>query len=295
MATNLFSLSGHTWKQLLARTWTEIRNDDVLGRAAQLAYYFFLALFPLLICVISALSIFGFADRGRQLIFNFFSGTLPGSAYTLIDSTISEIIHASGPLKMSFGIIGAMWSASMGMSAVMDTLNAAYEVRETRPLWKQSATSTALTLGITVLLVVSIIIILAGDSIVNAVSPPKIIAQTWKIAQWPVATVLILLAFAIIYHFAPDLKKRQWHWISPGSIAGVGLWVVVSLLLRVYLYFSTGYNAMYGSLGAVIVLLLWFYLSGIAVLSGAELNGVLEKVAAAQNHEPEKDRMASAA
>ncbi len=295
MATDLFNLSGHTWKQVLERTWTEIRKDDVLGRSAQLAYYFFLALFPFLICVISALSVFGFADRGRELIFRFFSGALPGAAYELINATISGIIHASGPLKMSFGIVGALWSASMGMSAVMDTLNAAYEVKENRPLWKQYAISTGLTVGITLLLVISVVIVLAGDEIVKTISPPQIIAITWRIAKWPIALALILLAFAITYYFAPDLKQREWHWVSPGAIAGVVLWVAVSLGLRVYLHFSSGYNGMYGSLGAVIVLLLWFYLSGIAVLSGAEINGVLEHFATARQPQTQNNRVASAA
>jgi membrane protein len=220
---------------------------------------------------------------------------LPGAAYDLIDMTIAGIIHASGPLKMSFGIIGALWSASMGMNAVMDTLNAAYEVKETRPLWKQYATSSGLTVGITVLLVISVVIVLAGDEIVKAASPPAILAEIWKIAQWPIALVLILLAFAITYYFAPDLKEREWHWVSPGAFAGVALWIGVSLGLRVYMRFSSGYNAMYGSLGAVIVLLLWFYLSGIAVLSGAEFNGVLEHFATAQEAGAESSRVPSAA
>jgi membrane protein len=295
MATNLFSLSGHSWKEVAARTWSEIREDDVFGRAAQLAYYFFLALFPFLICLIASLSIFGFADKGRELVFRFFSGALPPSAFELINTTITDIIHQSGPLKISFGIIGALWSASMGMSAVMDTLDAAYEVKETRPLWKQYAVATGLTLGITLLLVVSVIIVLAGDKIVHAISPGTIIEHAWKIAQWPLALALMLLAFAITYYFAPDLRNREWHWFSPGAIAGVALWVLVSVGLRIYLYFSGGYGALYGSLGAVIVLLLWFYLTGIAVLSGAELNGVLEHLTMSKQVQEQRKQVASAA
>lgn len=295
MATKLFSLSGYSWKEVAKRTWSEIRKDDVLGRAAQLAYYFFLALFPFLICVIASLSIFGFADKGRELVFRFFSGALPPSAFELINMTISDIIRESGPLKMSFGIIGAVWSASMGMSAVMDTLNAAYEVKETRPLWKQYAVSIGLTLGIALLLVVSVIIVLGGDTIVNAISPGTIIAEAWKIAQWPLALALVLLAFAITYYLAPDLKDRGWHWVSPGAIAGLSLWIAVSVGLRIDLHFSGGYGALYGSLGAVIVLLLWFYLSGIAVLSGAELNGVLEHLARSKQVQEQSKPVPSAA
>lgn len=280
MATNLFTLGGLTSKEVAKRTWSEILADDVFGRAAQLAYYFFLALFPFLICVIASLSVFGAADRGRALLFQFLARALPPSAFGLIDTTFVGIIRSSGPLKMSFGIIASLWSASMGMSAVMDTLNAAYKVKEKRSLVQQYAVATGLTLAIALLLVISLVIVVFGDTIIDALSPGNIVAGAWQIAQWPLALALILLAFAITYYFAPDLSNRQWHWITPGAIGGVILWMAVSIGLRVYLHFFATYSATYGSLGAVIILLLWFYLSGIAVLSGAALNGVLERLTA---------------
>ena len=280
MAPNLFSLSGIALKEVAKRIWAEILDDDVFGRAAQLAYYFFLALIPFLIFVIASLSVFGTADRGRALLFRFFADALPPAAFELIDMTFSQIIHSSGPLKMSFGILASLWSASMGMSAIMDTLNAAYKLKETRSLIKQYAVATGLTVGIALLLVISVVIVVFGDTILNALSPGNILAITWKLAQWPLALALILLAFAVTYYFAPNLRDRRWHWVTPGSIIGVILWLVVSLGLRIYLHFFGTYSVGYGSLGAVIVLLLWFYLSGIAVLSGAVVNGVLEGLAA---------------
>lgn len=293
MSANLLNLSGFPLKEVAKRTWAEILADDVFGRAAQLAYYFFLALFPFLICVIASLSVFGFADRGRALLFRFFSQALPPSAFILIDTTFNDIIHSSGPLKISLGIIASIWSASTGMSAVMDTLNAAYNVKETRSFLKQYAIATGLTLGIALLLVVSIVIVVGGNKIVDALSPGNILALTWKVAQWPLALGLILLAFAITYYVAPNLQNRQWHWVSPGALAGVILWMAVSIGLRVYLHFSSSYSATYGSLGAVIVLLLWFYLSGIAVLSGAALNGVLERLAHSVSVQHKKEDLSS--
>jgi membrane protein len=281
VASNLFSLSGGSVKDAAKRIWSEILEDDVFGRAAQLAYYFFLALIPFLIFVIASLSVFGAADRGRELLFRFFADALPPSAFELIDMTFSQIIHSSGPLKMSFGILASLWSASMGMSAIMDTLNSAYKVKETRSMIKQYAVATGLTVGIALLLVVSVVIVVFGSTIVNALSPGNVPAITWKIAQWPLALALILLAFAITYYFAPNVRDRRWHWVTPGSIVGVTLWLVVSIGLRIYLHFFSTYSVGYGSLGAVIVLLVWFYLSGIAVLSGAVVNGVLEGLAAA--------------
>ena len=274
----LFSLRVVSTIEIAQRTWAEIREDDVFGRAAQLAYYFFLALFPFLICVITSLSVFGRADRGRALLGGLFSRIFPAAAYQLIDKTFIEIIQSTGPLKMSFGIIFALWSASMGMSAVMDTLNAAYKVKETRSLIKQYSIAIGLTFGLTLLTVVSLLIVVLGDQLVGYFSTGNFIAIVWKITQWPLALAVLLLALAITYHFAPDFKNRKWRWVTPGSVTGVSLLVILSIGVRIYIRYSGGYSAVYGSLGAVIVLLVCFYLGGVAVLSGGSLNGVLESL-----------------
>jgi len=291
VATTSFTLSGTPLAEVAKRTWEEILADDVFGRAAQLAYYFFLALFPFLICVIASLSVFGTADRGRALLFQFLAEALPPAAFELISKTFGEIIQSSGPLKMSFGIVFSLWSASLGMSAVMDTLNAAYKVKETRSLLKQYAVATGLTVGIGAVLVVSVVIMVFGNVIIGAVLPGGAAAGAWKIAQWALTLMLILLAFATTYYLAPDLVNRQWHWVTPGSIVGLILWTAVSLGLRIYIHFSNTYSTAYGSLGAVIVLLLWFYLSGVAVLSGGALNGVLERLAASARRPPGSRRL----
>jgi membrane protein len=289
MATTLFRLSGISLKEVAKRAWQEILADDVFGRTAQLAYFFFLALFPFLICVIASLSVFGVADRGRALLFHFFSQALPPTAFALVNKTFDDIIRSSGPLKMSLGIIASLWSASTGMSAVMDTLNAAYKVKETRSLFKQYAIATSLTVVIALLFVVSVATLVAGDEIVKALALGNIVTMAWKLAQWPLVLALVLLAFQIAYYVAPNLRKREWHWVTPGAIGGVILWVAVSTGLRLYLHFFSSYSATYGSLGAVIVLLLWFYLSGLAVLSGAVLNGVLERIVASPTVEQTRE------
>jgi membrane protein len=293
VANSLFSLRGLPLKEVAKRTWAEILNNDVFGHAAQLAYYFFLALFPFLIFVIASLSVFGAADRGRELLFRFFAQALPPPAFHLVAKTFDEIIRSSGPLKMSFGIVASLWSASMGMSAIMDTLNAAFKVKETRSLFKQYAEAIGLTVGIALLLVISVVIAVFGDAIINALSLGEVVAVTWRIAQWPLA--LILLAFAVIYYLAPNLPNRRWHWLTPGAILAVISWMVVSFGLRIYLHFVSTYSVAYGSLGAAIVLLLWFYLSGAAVLSGAVLNAVLETSAASAGRTEQRDRSPSKA
>jgi membrane protein len=277
-AANLFRLNGAAPRDIAKRTWAEIRKIDVFGRAAQLAYYFFLALFPFLICVIASLSVFGSADRGRALLFQVFATVLPAPAFRLISDTFNEILRSSGPLKMSLGIIASLWSASMGMIANIDTSNAAYKVEETRSVVKQYALAIGLTLGIALALVGGVVLVLFGQSILRSTSTEPLVVMVWKLVRWPAGLVALLLIFAITYYVAPDLKDRRWHWVTPGALAGVSVLVIVSLGLRAYLYFSDSYSAAYGSLGAVFILLLCFYISGIAVLSGGVLNGVLERL-----------------
>jgi membrane protein len=278
--THLFTSGGISLKEVAAHTWLEIREDDVFGRSAQLAYYFFLALFPFLICVIASLSVFGAADRGRTVLFEFFARFLPAPAFELISKTFGEILQSGGPLKMSLGIIACLWSASLGMSAAMNTLNAAYRVTETRSILKQYSVAIGLTLSIALLLVASIALAVFGSSIATSLSFRNLAGTAWRVVPWILALGVLLFGYAITYYFAPDLKTRRWHWITPGAILGVVVLILVSIGLRVYLHFFGNYSVAYGSLGAVIVLLLCFYLGGAALLSGGALNAVLDRLAA---------------
>jgi membrane protein len=211
---------------------------------------------------------------------------VPAPAVQLIGATIDQVIQASGPLKMSFGIVASLWSASMGMGAIMSTLNAAYKVPETRSLFRQYLVAIELTAGIAVLLITSVLIAVFGDDVIAALASGNFVFAVWKIAKWPLGFVLLALAFEITYYFAPDLSDPDWHWITPGTLAGIFLLIAVSIGSRIYLRYSSSYGAAYGSLGAVIVLLLWFYLSGIALLAGGVLNAVLQDQVAANLPSP---------
>jgi membrane protein len=271
-----------SWTEVFKRTWKEADDDDVFGRSAQLAYYFFLALFPLLICVIAVLGVFaGQGAHVQEAVLDFLASVLPGSASTLIQKTLSEVDQAHAISKLSIGLVFSLWSASAGMSAIMDTLNAEYEVHEGRSFIKRNAVALGLTLAVAVLLIGAVAIVLAGGPTAEACSS-GIAKMVIKIAQWPVAITLVLLGFALVYFYAPDVKEQKWHWITPGAIAGVALWLAVSVALKAYLHFFDRYSATYGSLGAVIILLLWFYVSGASLLFGAEINSVIEDAAAAE-------------
>jgi len=170
------------------------------------------------------------------------------------------------------------------MTNVMDTMNSAYNVREARSFLRFRTIAVGLTVAIGILIIIALTIVLYGNGIANSVGSfvglSGVATWTWKIVQWPVAVFFLLLSFALIYYFGPDVEFPVWHWISPGSVAGVFLWAVVSFGLRIYLHFFNSYSKTYGSLGAVMILLLWFYVTGVAILIGGEVNAEIENAAA---------------
>lgn len=270
-----------TWAEVVKRVWLRANDDDVSGRAAELAYYFLLAIFPLLILLISLLGLFSSVGRDVSAdVMVYLSMVLPDSASALVSKTLHEITASSGGAKLSFGLIGSLWSASVGMSAVIDTLNAEYGVKEGRSFFKLHALSIFLTIAVSGLMLTAVVMVLFGDRLAQALPLGGLTILFWKIVQWPLALICVLLGFAATYYFAPDVEQRRWHWITPGSIIGVGLWLLASLALRIYLHLFNTFSATYGSLGAAIVLLLWFYLTGAAILLGAEVNVVIENAAA---------------
>ena len=281
----MWTLSGLSWKKMAKRIWAEMNHDDIFGDAAQLAYYFLLALFPLLIFLTSAIGLIVGSNTGmRHALFNYLARVMPSSAFQLIDSTMWEVTNASGAGKLSFGLLLALWAASNGMGAITNTLNRAYNLEETRPWWKQRAVAVTLTIGLSVLIFTALGVVIAGghvvDYLANHYDLSAALALTWKILQWPIALAFLLFGFALIYYFAPNFRAQKWKWITPGSVIGVGLWLFASFALKAYLHFFDSYSKTYGSLGAVIVLMLWLYLTGLAVLIGGEVNSEVESAAA---------------
>lgn len=276
------TLSGLTWKQLLSRVWNQIKDDDVFGRAAQLSYYFLLALFPLLLFLLTLLGYF--AEAGTQLragLIRYLGTIMPTSALDLVNKTIDEISSGRGGGKLSFGLLAALWAASNGMTAITDTLNIAYDLKETRPWWKARLVSIALTVILALIIILALATILLGSRIASLVAAAIGLGNTfivfWQILQWPIVLGFLLLTFSLIYYFAPDLPAARWQSIVPGSITAVTLWILVSFAFRLYLHFFNTYSVTYGSLGALIVLMLWFYFTGAAILIGGEVNAELQR------------------
>ena len=280
-----WNLGGLSLRQLSLRVWHDINDDDVFGRAGQIAYGFLFAVFPLFMFLLAILGIVaGPHSAIQQHLVLESTDAMPPAAATVVQHVIRETTQASGSGKLSFGLILTLIAATSAMTNVMDTLNAAYNVRETRSFLRFRAIAIGLTVAIGILIIVALTIVLYGNGIANHVGNlvglSGVATWAWKIAQWPVAVLFLLLSFALIYYFSPDVEFPVWHWISPGAVAGVFLWALVSFGLRVYLHFFNSYSKTYGSLGAVMILLLWFYVTGVAILIGGEVNAEIENAAA---------------
>jgi len=287
--TSIWALGGLTVLELAKQVWKEIDQDDVLNRASELAYNFLLSVFPLLLFLLSLLGIF--ASEGSALRHQLFSSLaqfVPHSASSLIFKTISEIASSSSGGKLTFGLLFFLWSAAGGVTTLIAALNAAYHVRDSRPWYKVRIIATLLTLMLAVIIVVALTIVLFGGELTNLVAArigfSSAVVLVWKLIQWLLVLFFMSFAFSVLYYFGPDLKGQHWYWITPGSLVGVLLWVASSFGLRLYLQYFNSYSKTYGSLGGVMILLLWFYVSGLAFLIGAEINAVIEHAAAERGH-----------
>ena len=285
---------GYDVGQLAKRTFKEIGDDRVLGLAAQAAYYFFFSLFPILLFLAPLLGVIG----DKQENFNWVVGQLrqavPGEASALIDNVVRSVVFADGaPGLISTGALLAVWAGSNVFGALMDSLNEAYDVKETRPWWKTRLVAVGLTLALSLLIITALVLVLYGHDLAELVAGKFGLGEafewTWKIAQWPVVLAFVALGFALIYYFAPDLEDPEWKWITPGSLIAVALWLLISFAFKAYLSYFNSYSATYGSLGAVIILMLWFYFTGLAILVGGEINSEIEHAAAEAGHPDAKE------
>jgi membrane protein len=274
-----WKLAGLGPKELGKRVATEFNDDNVLDGAAMLAYYFFFALFPMLIFLMSMLGIVGGQGIGNNVV-DQITRIMPSSASTIVHETMKQALQASNGAKLSFGILITLWSAAAGMTGLMAALNNVFEVRETRSFIKSKSIALGLTIGNSLIVLVGIVLLLYGGNIADHFLAGHL-NIVWKVIQYPVAIFFLLLSYSTIYYFAPNIEHPHWAWVTPGSVIGVALWVIASVGLRVYLHFSNSYNATYGAIGGVMILMLWFYVTGLAVLIGGEVNSEIEKAAGA--------------
>jgi membrane protein len=267
-----------TWPEIFKRTGREAMSDNIMGMSAQLAYYFFFSLFPALLLLIAIASYFPLQTLVDE-VFKAMSGFAPPDALRIITDQIQKIREAKPAGLLTFGVATAVWSSSSAMTAIITTLNSAYDIEEGRPWWKVQLTATLLTVGVALFILISFGLVIVGPTLAEKVADwvhmGAAFEWSWKILQWPVVFALACTGIAMIYYFAPD-ADQDWVWLTPGSVLSTTLWLLASLAFKYYVVNISSYAATYGALGGVMVLMLWFYISGAAILLGAEMNAEIE-------------------
>ncbi|MGD0938916.1 MAG: YihY/virulence factor BrkB family protein [Terracidiphilus sp.] len=284
---SLWNLRHTPARVIAARTWQSMQTDRIFGHAAELGFYFLFALFPTLFC---ASSFLGLAARSAQQFYDrlldYLALVIPTAALGTVLQTFNETTAAASSGKLTFGLIAAIWSASVGISAVQDTLDVVYKVEKGRSYFVARIYAIAITIILIVIVTGGLASLLGADFVsrlahrnIHDSIVATVVSVIVTIAGWMIATLLLALSFAVIYYWAPSVKNRGWHWLTPGGAIGIGGWLIASLGFRVYIHYFHMYSITYGSLGAVIILLTWFYITGLMLLLGAEINSEIDSVA----------------
>jgi membrane protein len=274
-------LGGSSWMDVLKRTIREFKQDNLTDWAAALTYYGILAIFPMLIALVSVLGLIG--TSATQPLIDNLGKVAPGPAQEIFTSAIQNLQKSKGAAGILFvvGLLGALWSASGYVAAFMRASNAIYDVEEGRPIWKTAPTRLWVTLVLVVLLAITAVAVVAtgglAKQIGNVLGVGSSAVDAWDIAKWPVLLVIVSLMFAILYWAAPNVKHPKFRWVSPGGLLAVVIWIVASALFAFYVANFGSYNKTYGALGGIVTFLVWLWISNIAVLLGAEFNAELER------------------
>ncbi len=271
--------------QTLRATVQEFVRDDALGLAAQLAYYLILAIFPFILFLVAVLDAFGSSSPAfANELFDYLRRVMPAQVFDLIEAYTERTLRNedTAPGLLSVGILGTIWATSGAFSALINALNRAYDVQETRPFWKVKGIAILMTLGLSALVLGGVLLLIAGPSIGEAIAEVFTLDDefvfVWNVVRWPAALLFMIATVALLFYFAPD-AGQPFRWITPGGFVGIALWVLASLAFNLYLSsdFNT-YDKTYGSIGTVIILLLYLYISSLTILFGATLNATLVRM-----------------
>lgn len=267
-------LGGVSIVELGKRVWTHI--DEILDRSAALSYYFIFALFPTLLFLTALLALLPIPHLLDRLM-AYVRGVLPGDAGVLVQTTLGQALQGAHAGLLSVGAVTALWAASSGMTSIMAALNV-----EPRPWWRERVLAIGLTIVFSLLAVIALVLLMfgenLGEAIANRTGWGTAFRITWQLVRWPTAMALGLAAISLVYRLAPAANQR-WAWVTPGAAFAVVAWAIMSVALRFYVGYFANYNATYGSIGGVILLMLWLYLSGVVLLVGAAINSEIAQAA----------------
>jgi membrane protein len=284
-----------SWWGVLKRTVREFRDDNLTDWAAALTYYAILSIFPALLVMVSILGLIG--QSATQPLLDNLTEVAPGSAQEIFTNAIENLNQSQGAAGVLFvaGLAIALWSASSYVGAFMRASNDIYEVREGRPFWKLRPVQIAITLVMMVLVTIgAVAVVLTGplaEQVGNVIGIGDAAVTAWDIAKWPVLVLLVSFLFSVLYWAAPNVRQPGFRWLTPGGVLAVVLWIVASAAFALYVANFASYNKTYGSLGGVIVFLIWLWISNVAVLLGAELNAEVERARELEAGVPEDETL----
>jgi membrane protein len=271
------------WWSVLKRTVKEFRDDNLTDWAAALTYYTMLALFPALIALASILGLLGQNPQTTNALLKIIHDVGPSSAVDTFRGPIESLItnKRGAGILLFVGLGTALWSASSYVGAFMRASNAIYEIEEGRPFWKLRPTQLLITLVMILLLAIVGIAVVVTGPLARAIADPiglgDLAITIWNIAKWPVLLAVMMLMLAVLYYWTPNVRQPKFRWITPGSVLAVIVWIVSSAAFAVYVANFGSYDKVYGSLGGIVIGLVWLWISNIAVLLGQELNAELER------------------
>jgi membrane protein len=283
-----------SWRAVLGRTLREFREDNVTDWAAALTYYGVLSIFPALVALVSIVGLVGHSAT-KPLLTNL-GGFAPGSAHQILQNGLNGLASSRGGAGILFfvGLAGAIWSASAYIGGFVRASNTIWDVEEGRPFWKTIPLRIGITLVMLVLLTMTAVAVTVTGPLARNVGKLIGVGHTfvtvWDIAKWPILVVIVGLMFSILYYLAPNVRQPSFRWVTAGGMVAVLVWIAASALFGLYVSQFGSYNKTYGSLGAVVIFLVWLWLTNVALLLGAELNAEIERgKQIAEGHPPERE------
>ncbi len=283
-----------SWKDIAKRTVREFKEDDLTLLAAALTYYGVLSLFPALLLIVSLLGLVG--QNATEPLLQKIGNFAPGAVQDLLTSAIENLQRGRGAagILAILALGGALWAASAYIGAFIRASNAIWDVDESRPIWQTIPLRIAITIVMLVLLAITALGVVLTGPVARAAGDllglGDAAVRAWEIAKWPVLVLIVGFMFALLYYAAPNVRQPGFRWVSPGGILAVVLWIAASAIFAFYVGTFGSYNETYGSIGAVIIFLVWLWISNIAVLLGAEFNAELERSRQiAAGHPPDEE------
>jgi len=279
--TSLTDIRAPGWRAILRRAIQQFKYDAVTDRAAALTYFGVLAIFPGLLVLISIMGLLGRSNV--QSLLDNLSHVAPGGVNSFLHTVIQQVQGRSGAASVGaiVGILVALWSASGYVGAFARASNAVYNIEEGRPIWRTAPMRVAVTIALVVMLVAcSLIVVVTGSvatQVGHALGLGNGLVLAWNIAKWPILVVIVSMMFSLLYWACPNVKQPGFRWITPGGALAVVIWLVASALFALYVSFSGSYNKTYGSLAAIIIFLVWLWVTNIAVLLGVEFNAETQR------------------